>query len=61
MKYIVKVTEIRSYLLEIEAENMEMANSRVLERVDRKTFCKPSGSEIVVEFKKNTEKTWGQR
>lgn len=62
MKFLVNVTELRSYLIEIEAENTEQANDIVLAGIDKKNSLQASDREemVIVEFNK-TKGAWSER
>lgn len=61
MNFLVNVTEIRSYLIEIEAENTEKANDIVCAGIDRKIFHPTCKENVIVEFEKQTEGAWSKR
>lgn len=61
MKFLANVTKIRSYRIEIEAENTEKANDIVCAGIDRKTFRPACKENVIVEFDKQTEGAWKQR
>lgn len=62
MKYLANVTELRSYLIEIEAENTEKANDIVCAEID-KGISRPTCQKenVIVEFKKQTKGAWSER
>lgn len=62
MKFVVKVTELRSYLVEIEAENTKKANDIVLAGIDKKNLPQTVNREerVIVEFNKS-KGMWSKR
>lgn len=61
MKYLAAVTESRSYLVEIEADDTERANELILERIDKGIRPTDGCNErVAVEFSKK-DKGWNQR
>ena len=61
MKFLVNVTELHSYLVEIEAENTEQANDIVLAGIDKKNSLQASDCKerVIVEF--NKKGAWSER
>lgn len=62
MKFVVKVTELRSYLVEVEAENTKKANDIVLAEIDKKNLPQTVNREerVIVEFNKS-KGAWSKR
>lgn len=62
MKFVVKVTEFRSYLVEVEAENTKKANDIVLAEIDKKNLPQTVNREErgIVEFSKS-KGVWSKR
>ena len=62
MKFVAKVTELRSYLVEVEAENTKKANDIVLAEIDKKNLPQTVNREerVIVEFNKSKE-VWSKR
>lgn len=62
MKFVAKVTELRSYLVEVEAENTKKANDIVLAEIDKKNLPQTVNREekVIVEFNK-PKGMWSKR
>lgn len=62
MKFVAKVTELRSYLVEVEAENTKKANDIVLAEIDKKNLPQTVNREerVIVEFNKS-KGVWSKR
>lgn len=62
MKFVAKVTELRSYLVEIEAENTKKANDIVLAEIDKKNLPQTVNREerVIVELNKS-KGVWSKR
>jgi len=62
MKFVAKVTELRSYLVEVEAENTKKANDIVLAEIDKKNLPQTVNREerVIVELNKS-KGVWSKR